>query len=135
MTTRVDRPISDREIEVVTWLLENGSTEGPLRKLLEGLGQLRVVGRCGCGCASVDFERDGQSVLSHPIAEAIAETPAAGLKCGLILWGRDDAVTGLEIYEFEGGSLSELPPLEMLRPWDAAWQPRVALTSSDVSVT
>ncbi len=66
----------------------------------------------------MDFERDGQSGRSHPIADAIAETPA-GLECGLILWGRDNAVTGLEIYEMDPGTTNELPSLEMLRPWKA----------------
>jgi len=53
MTVQEDRPISDQEIAVVTWLLRNASVERPLQQLLGGVAQLRVVGRCGCGCASV----------------------------------------------------------------------------------
>jgi hypothetical protein len=111
-----DRPISEREAELVTWLLKNGATRGSLQHLAEGVGSLRVVGRCGCGCASVDFEQNGRNcVRSHPIAEAYGATPT-GLKFGLILWGRDEAVTGLEIYEGHPGSATTLPSPEVLSP-------------------
>ena len=110
------RALTTQEIAVVTWLLENASVMGSLQHLLTGIDQLHVVDRCECGCASVDFEIGGQSGRSHRIADAIAETPA-GLKCGVILWGRADAVTGLEVYDLDPGSSSELPPLATLRPW------------------
>jgi len=103
-----DRPITERELAVVDWLLRNGSRSGPLQHLTERIAQLRVVGSCSCGCASVDFEKDGQSPAAHPIADAHGETPT-GLKFGLILWGRDDAITGLEIYELDPGAASTLP--------------------------
>jgi hypothetical protein len=115
MTLEEDRPISARELEVVSWLIQNASAEGPLRQLLDGVPHLRVVGRCSCGCASVGFERNRQSPFNHPIANATAET-RSGLKCGLVLWGRDDAVTGLGIYELDPGTTTELPALETLRP-------------------
>ncbi len=116
MTLDADRPISRQEVEIVSWLLRNASTKEPLNHLLDGVDRLQVVGRCGCGCASVDFEKGGQSGDCHPIAEATAESHA-GLKCGLILWGRDDAVTGLEVYEMDPDSTNSLPRLETLKPW------------------
>ena len=61
MTLHEDRPISRQEIEIVSWLLRNASTKEPLNHLLDGIDRLRVVGRCGCGCASVDFEKDGHT--------------------------------------------------------------------------
>ena len=107
-----DRPITEREAELVRWLLVNAPTAFVPSALEEGVAGLRVVGRCSCGCASVDFEKQGQSGINHPIADAIAKT-AEGL-CGLILWGREDAVTGLEIYEIEAGSADSLPPPDTL---------------------
>jgi hypothetical protein len=116
MTVEEDRPISEREAELVTWLLKSGATRRSLQHLAGDVSKLRVVGRCGCGCASVDFEENGRHcVRSHPIAEAYGETPT-GLKFGLILWGRDDAVTGLEIYEGHPGSANTLPSPEALSP-------------------
>jgi hypothetical protein len=119
MTVAEDRPISEQETSIVDWLLGNAAKQGPLWHLASGVPGLRVVGRCDCGCASVDFEKDGQSASAHPIADAVGETPA-GLKVGVILWGRADAVTGLEVYELDVGSASALPPLESLKPWNAA---------------
>jgi hypothetical protein len=119
MSLSVDRQISDREIEVVTWLLKNGSTGRPLQARLEGVARLRIVGRCQCGCASVDFEKDGPSAQAHPIAEAVSVAPA-GPKCGLILWGSDDVISGLEIYDFDEGTNTELPSVETLRRWGEA---------------
>ena len=91
MTIDEDRVLSRHEVETVTWLVKNASLKGPLDHLLGGIDELRVVGRCGCGCASVDFENNGQAGDNHPIADATAESPN-GRRCGLTLWGRDDAV-------------------------------------------
>ena len=117
MTILENRPISDRERAVVAWLLANAPVNAPLEHLLPRVPELRVVGRCDCGCASVDFEVDGQSGGSHPIADAYAAS-STGLKCGLILWGRDGAITGLEIYEMDLGTTRELPSIDKLRTWD-----------------
>ena len=119
MTVEEDRPISEDEAVLVKWLLVNAPTENPIKESPPNVGELRVVARCQCGCASVDFERDGQAGRSRPIAEAVGKT-AEDLSVGLILWGRDDAVTGLEVYELDAGSAGSLPSLESLRPWHAA---------------
>ncbi|MBI5502097.1 MAG: hypothetical protein HY907_17775 [Deltaproteobacteria bacterium] len=114
-----DRPISEPEATVVEWLLKSASVVGPLDHLVPSVPRLRVVGRCTCGCASVDFEPSGQAGGSRPIADAVGEAEPGKL-CGLILWGRDDAITGLEVYELSPGSNSTLPPVASLKPWDKA---------------
>ena len=114
-TIEEDRPITEREAAVVVWLLENGWKHGPLNHPVEGVAKLRVVGRCACGCASVDFEEHGQSSGAGPIAEGYGKTPE-GLQFGLILWGRDGAITGLEIYECHPGSANKLPDPAWLTP-------------------
>ena len=119
LTATEHRPISDQEAAVVAWLLNNALVNDTFQQDFDGIHRLRVVGRCTCGCASVDFTRDGQSNACRPIADAIAQL-ASGLKCGVILWGRDDEVTGREIYEMDPGTTNDLPSLEMLRPWHAA---------------
>jgi hypothetical protein len=108
-----DRPINEREIALVKWLLKGSQATGSWQHREESVSRLRVVGECGCGCASVDFEKDGQSSHAHPIADAEGKTPA-GLNFGLILWGRDGALTGLEIYELDPGSADTLPPPDWL---------------------
>jgi hypothetical protein len=112
-----DRLITDAEVAVVTWLLLNASTEGDLSHLLPSVPALRVVGRCPCGCPSVDFELEGQAAGASPVADAYGATDD-GVGTGVILWGRDGRVTGIEFYELaepvwslpQAGTLSLCPP-------------------------
>jgi hypothetical protein len=97
-TIAEDRPVSPDEIELVTWLLLNASTAGDLSAFVSAAGELRVVGRCSCGCPSVDFEKGGQAPPARVIADAYGET-ADGVQVGIILWGHEGRVTGLELYE------------------------------------
>ncbi len=115
-TIDLDRPISDEEAATVRWLLENGCDERPLHLLLASVSGLRVVSRCGCGCASVDFVPVGQQWPHAPIAEAQGKT-SRGLDCGLILWGTEHSITGLEVYEYEPPSDEFLPRIDSLRTW------------------
>ena len=97
-TLKEDRPLSAHEIEIVTWMLAHAS--GPLEHLANTTSSLRVVGRCACGCPSVNFEIGGQALPNAPLADATGQT-ADGIEVGVILWGRPDAVTGLEFYEMD----------------------------------
>ena len=124
MTERVEnRPISEREAAVVDWLLVNGTLEGSFEHLRETVGRLRVVGRCTCGCASVDFVQDGQAGAASPIAEALAHD-SFGREHGVILWGAGGEISGLEVYEGAAGSANELPEVRTLRLWASAPTPR-----------
>jgi len=118
-TLPANRPITASEAAVVGWLLDNASIEGSLSHLIESVARLRVVGLCGCGCASVDFEPAGQSGTARPIADAVAKDDQ-GRRCGVILWGLDGAISGLEVYEGEPGSAKALPSIDSLRPSGAA---------------
>lgn len=113
-TIREDRPISAGEAAVVVWILRNEG--GDWDRLAEGVRSLRVVGRCACGCASVDFEPGGQAGELRPIADAVGKD-SKGRRCGVILWGRPDAITGLEVYECESDSATEVPAVETLLDW------------------
>ena len=52
-----DRPLSSKETELVRWALEHGLRGS--HSYLPQVDKLRVISRCGCGCASVDFSFDG----------------------------------------------------------------------------
>ena len=118
LTLREDRPISEREAAVVDWVLSNGALEGSLDHLRDSVRHLRVVARCACGCASVDFILHGQSARARPIAEAVA-CDSCGRACGVIVWELDGRVSGLEVYEREPDSATELPSVGSLRRWDS----------------
>src|SRR5947209_2062243 len=113
-TIQEDRPISEHEAAIVEWMIRH-DPNGRLLHLASSIPQLRVVGRCGCGCASVDFECGGQGATGRPIANAEAQTPRGSV--GLILWGREDAITGLEVYELSAAEPNPLPAVSELVPW------------------
>src|SRR5262245_34162608 len=52
------RPVSAEESLLIRWLLEHGNSANSVR-FLNQLSNASVVGRCGCGCASVDIEVAG----------------------------------------------------------------------------
>ena len=117
-TVKEDRPLSEHETAVVNWMVLYAVPAGRFLHLAPTIANLRVVGRCGCGCASVDFEKEGQSAKSHPIADAYGETADGSV--GLILWGREGAITGLEIYENSSAGIQKLPGIDELIPFPTA---------------
>jgi hypothetical protein len=113
---------------VVTWLLRHASVAGDLSPLESSVAGLRVVGRCSCGCPSVDFEPGGQSAGSSILADALGNN-ASGAEVGLILWGRHGAITGLEAYEL-GEAVRDLPDRSTLHTWDSAQQAHQPVASN-----
>ena len=63
---------------------------------------LEVVGRCDCGCASANFASPASDQRSTVIADGTGTTPRGG-QVGIMVWGRPDAITGLEIYDLGTG--------------------------------
>lgn len=100
--TKIDRAITTEEMAVVRTTLERAPVSPEHAALATTLDRLRAVDRCSCGCDSVDFEADGAVRPAKPIGDAIGTTAAGGV-VGVIVWGRDDAVTGLEIYDLGAG--------------------------------
>jgi hypothetical protein len=106
----INRPISDAEAEIVLWLLQHASLKGPLPHLEARVRKLRVVSRCDCGCPTVNFTTDWPD--HGIIAEAMADRSAAGV----ILFGSDDEIRGLEFYA-QAEAVKNLPPVSSLRTY------------------
>ena len=68
----------------------------------KGIGELEVIARCECGCATVHFDSPVSEERSKPIADGTGTTPRGG-HVGVIVWGRSDAITGLEVYDLGAG--------------------------------
>ena len=102
MRTKINRPLTPEEITVIRTTLERAPVSPEYSGLAASINQLRAVDRCSCGCDSIDFEEDGSVRPAKPIGDAIGTTPAGGV-VGVIVWGRDDAVTALEIYDLGAG--------------------------------
>jgi hypothetical protein len=113
------RALTAAEQAVVTGLLTLGSIPGfgP-----QDVARLRVVAKCDCGCAGVDFEtepRPGDSsdsdfgtIKAGVLVDAFGVTES-GVQVGIILWGTAAQITALEIYML-GRETSELPRPESL---------------------
>ena len=111
------RAIRQEEVEVIRATLERASVRPVTALATASIPNLSVVGRCECGCASVDFERT-PALRSTPVADGIGETPRGG-QVGIIVWGRPDAITGLEIYDLGAGDGDlVLPRVQSIVPWE-----------------
>lgn len=114
-----NRALSAKERTLLDWLVNNGSPEAI--HYLPQLSEVRVVGRCKCGCPSIDLGIAGASAAtsgpSQIIADFLGETPD-GLRVGVILHAREGKLSELEVYGLSGdeGSFT-LPLLESLKPF------------------
>jgi hypothetical protein len=116
--TSEDRPLSAREVALTTWLLEHGEPEA--RKFLDHVARARVVGRCPCGCASVDFAVDGQRAPAGTGLEILADYQwrgAAGELFGVFAFASGDLLAGIEVWSIDGEATpTELPATSQLTP-------------------
>lgn len=104
----VDRAIRTDEIAVIRATLKRAPSVERAERLAEGLAGLRVVARCGCGCASVDFASPEADSDARPVADGIGSGPAGG-DIGVLVWATEHRVIGLEVYDLGCGA--EGPPL------------------------
>ena len=113
------RAITQRELAVLRATLERAGKVQLDADLLERLENLRVVGWCDCGCDRVDFVEDDPQRPSRPNADGTGKT-AAGGDVGIIIWGNDDGVTEMEIFDLGAGEGDIRLPVEgSIRPWPA----------------
>jgi hypothetical protein len=117
MRAKPNREISAAEAACLRAALEHASVIPEATGLIGTISALRVVGRCDCGCASVDLVKDSTE-QNKPIADGTGKT-ARGGDVGLIVWGTNQAITGLEIYDLGAGDDDlNLPELESIAFFD-----------------
>ena len=108
-----NRPLSPPELALVRWLLDNGKPSA--RKYLGEIETLRVVSRCGCGCASVDF-------VSAPTAglEVLSDykwQDQQGRLFGAFAFAKAGKLAGVEVWSIDGRATpSSLPNPSILVP-------------------
>jgi hypothetical protein len=66
-----DRLLTSAEAEFIRWLLAHGNERA--REFLPQVDRARVVGRCGCGCASINLSIDGISHYHDAGMETLCE--------------------------------------------------------------
>src|SRR5436853_5993416 len=91
-----DRPLSAQEATLVRWLLDHGTRSA--KAYLSQVDSVRVISRCGCGCASIDFvtEPKGMEVLSDYQWE-----DQTGL-FAVFIFARGGVLAGLDVYSVDG---------------------------------
>ncbi len=113
-----DRPLADSEAVLVRWMLEHGAAAAA--GFLPQLDIARVVSRCYCGCASVDFAVQG--VVPPPgagirILADFEYRTGEGHLCGAFVFERAGLLAGLEVWSVDGQSMpAVLPELGWLQP-------------------
>ena len=88
----------------------------------EHLAAARVVSSCTCGCASIDFVSDegGERVATGTaglrstaiLAEAFTHWPD-GAQAGVMLWGTEGRLLGIELYELGSDASRRFPTVEV----------------------
>lgn len=113
------RPLTEAELAVLRATLERAARTLPPPHVIAGLPRLGVIEKCACGCDSVNFAEHDPARPSRPIADGIGKTPAEG-DVGIIVWGTDDAVTGIEVFDLGAGDADiKLPVEASIQPWPA----------------
>ncbi len=111
------RGINPRETKIIRVALERAAQVPLDERVWAVIPNLEIVARCECGCASVGFDALSDE-RSGVIADATGHTPRDG-QVGVIVWGRSDAITGLEIYDLGAGDDDlVLPVPASVIPWD-----------------
>ena len=111
----VDRSLTEEEISLTRWILENGTPEATT--FLEQVERASVIALCPCGCASIDFAIEGYPKAppgSHTLGDFIYgdETSLAGV----FVFEAGGILKGLEVYGFAIDPPKILPKPVELRP-------------------
>jgi hypothetical protein len=99
-------------------MLEHGTASAA--GFLQQLAEARVVSRCPCGCASVDFSVRGAAAPPGEGVGILADfeyRTAEGHLCGAFVFERAGVLAGLEVWSVDGLSTpSALPEVSQLQP-------------------
>ena len=125
MTSRTsipeDRPLTAQEVALVRWLLNHGTAAST--SFMPQLDQARVVSRCYCGCASIDFAIGGMVPPAGDGIQILADyewQTAERHLFGVFVFARAGLLAGLEVYSVDGLADAKcLPAVEQLRPLGA----------------
>jgi hypothetical protein len=118
-----DRPLTPHEATLVRWLLEHGLPGVDAASFLPQLDQARVVSRCPCGCASVDFAISDRTPPAGAPLRVLSDCEwdgESGAKLGVFVFAKENVLAGLEVWSIDGFETpAQLPRIEQLKP--IAW--------------
>jgi hypothetical protein len=111
------QPLTEREYALLRWLLARGAeltgTDADLTSsFLPQLGALQVVGRCGCGCPSVELALTAPDLGVLHVSDTLADVEGLspeGSEIGVILRATDGRLRQLELYARDGHATFSIP--------------------------
>ena len=107
------RPLRVDEHDFIEAML--GAVRSGVSRYIGQLEVAEVVGRCGCGCPSINFTAESADTGTTPIPVILgdAESPE-GVAVGVILWASGGCLSGLEVHPWNGTDVIRLPRPETL---------------------
>ena len=112
-----DRVLTVQECELVRWLLEHGNENA--KSFLVHLESAKVISRCYCGCASINFAVANKvpTAASFQVLSDFQWESPEGHLFGVFVFARNDLLSGLEVWSIDGQSTpTSLPAIENLKP-------------------
>ena len=109
------RAISAPERAVLEAALRSAPADGADVPSLDKINSLQVVGKCQCGCASVEFRHLQPGEIAQVVADAIGET-SAGEQVGVLVFALGGQLVGLEIVGYSD-TPAPLPVASTVRSW------------------
>jgi hypothetical protein len=111
------RPLRAEERALIEWLLVHGSPDA--REYASQVADITVVGRCTCGCPSIDLAVGDEEQRKTGPSNLLADfegTTSEGVEVGVILHAREGQISELEVYSIPGvKSPFGLPSIESLK--------------------
>jgi len=90
---------------------------------MEQLSRATVVGRCDCGCPSIDLAVDGRTARAGSPSTILCEAQGVspeGVRFGIILHGREGLLSELEVFPVGTDGSFTLPDVEQIDFFDGA---------------
>lgn len=110
-------PVPERQMDANERTLVERLLRGAPGSYQQHLGNLRVVGRCGCGkCPTVFFQLHQQGDAESGLVAAQGRDEHGGLVAAVLLH-KNGALSQLEFYSIDGHSPWSTPSVETLQPF------------------
>jgi hypothetical protein len=111
---KITRELKPDEKELIKNLLSH--LPNPVT-YIEQIDHLRVVGKCDCGCPTIDLALKKHQQKSSAIPEILVEADGRspeGIPVGIILWTKAGCISELEVYPWEDAVNFGLPDIKTL---------------------
>jgi|SRR5471030_1180862 len=115
-----NRALTSDEQRLARWMIEHGNAEAPA--FLQQLDLAEVTSwKCPCGCASINFQIQGQP-LPPPGVNILGDylVGEGDEVSGAFIFESGGLLSGIEFYSLGGDARQDFPSIEELRPYEDA---------------